>query len=60
VTDAPIAPVPRPETTPEEELSALAAVYRFILDCHARKGAAPASRPDDGTAVKEESADARS
>jgi hypothetical protein len=60
VTDAPIAPVPRPETTPEAELRALAAVYRFILDCHARKGVVPAIRPDDGTAVKEDSADAGS
>jgi hypothetical protein len=38
---------PRPDATPEVELDALAAVYRFILDCHERKKAAPASRPDD-------------
>jgi hypothetical protein len=28
---------PRPEATPEAELHALATVYRFILDCHAKK-----------------------
>ncbi len=38
---------PRPDTTPESELNALAAVYRFILDCKAKKEAAPASRSDD-------------
>jgi hypothetical protein len=29
---------PRSDTTPEAELNALANVYRFILDCHAKKG----------------------
>ena len=29
--------VPHSGTTPEGETSALAAVYRLILDCHARK-----------------------
>lgn len=28
-----------PDTTPEAELSALSAVYKFILDCHAKKDA---------------------
>lgn len=37
----------RPDATPEAELSALAAVYRFILDCHAKKMAAePTPEPD--------------
>jgi hypothetical protein len=37
--------VQRPEATPEAELSVLANVYRFILDCHAKKKAAePALR----------------
>jgi hypothetical protein len=35
---------PRPDATPEGELTALAAVYRLILDS---KKAAPESRPDD-------------
>ncbi len=39
---------PRAGTTPEEEVSALAAVYRFIvLDCHAVKKAVPDGRPND-------------
>jgi hypothetical protein len=37
----------RSDTTPESELSTLANVYRFVLDCHAKKEAAPESRPDD-------------
>ncbi len=32
--------VPREDVTPETELSALGNVYRFILDCHAKKNAA--------------------
>jgi hypothetical protein len=46
----------RPDATPEAELRALASVYRFVLDCRAKKEAAPESRPDDGTKVKEDSA----
>ena len=38
---------PRPDTTPEAELTALAAVCKFVLDCRAKKEAAPESRPDD-------------
>jgi len=37
----------RPDATPEGELSALAACYRFIFDCRAKKEAATESRPDD-------------
>ncbi len=38
---------PRAGTTPEEELSALAAAYRFIvLDCHAKRKAVPDGRSD--------------
>jgi hypothetical protein len=36
---------PRPDATPEGELSALSAVYKFILDCHERKKAARPGRP---------------
>ena len=32
--------VPRPNSTQEEELNALASVYRLILDCRAKKNAA--------------------
>ncbi len=42
----------RPDSTPEGEMNALANVYRFILDCHAKKEAAPASRPDDAKEIK--------
>ncbi len=28
---------PRPDATPETEAAALAAVYRFLLDCHPEK-----------------------
>jgi len=37
----------RHDSTAEAEQSALANVYRFVLDRHARKEAAPESRPDD-------------
>lgn len=47
---------PRPVATPEGEINALATLYRFILDCHAKKEAAPTSRPDD---AKKESKNAR-
>jgi hypothetical protein len=60
MTDANVDPVPCPETTPEGELSALAAAYRFILDCHERKRAVSESRRDDATEIKEDSADAGS
>jgi hypothetical protein len=48
----------RPDATPEAELSALAAVYRFILDSHAKKMAAePTPEPDgrNDAAIKENS-----
>jgi hypothetical protein len=55
--------VQRPDATPEAELSVLANVYRFILDCHAKKLAAePAPEPDgrnDGTKLQGDSADAQ-
>jgi len=38
----------RPDATPEAELKALAAVYRFILvDCHVKKMAARPGDPGD-------------
>jgi hypothetical protein len=46
---------PRAGTRPEEELSALAAVYRFILlDRHAEKKAVPDRRPDDVERISDE------
>jgi hypothetical protein len=52
-----IAYSPRPDATPEAELSALTNVYRYILDCHAKKKAAPRqSRPDDAKGSKHDRA----
>jgi hypothetical protein len=42
-----VAYTPRPDAIPESELSALASVYRFILDCHAKKEATRPGGPDD-------------
>jgi hypothetical protein len=54
---------PCSDATPEAELNVLANVYRFILDCHAKKKAAePAPEPDgrnDGTKLQGDSADAQ-
>ena len=38
---------PHPDATPETEAVALAAVYRFLLDCNAKKKAARPGGPDD-------------
>jgi hypothetical protein len=38
---------PRPDATPEAELDALANVYRFVLDCQAKKEGGLATAPDD-------------
>ena len=35
------------DTSPETEATVLCPVYKFVLDCHAKKEAAPESRPDD-------------
>ena len=47
MNSARISYVLRPDATPEMEVSALANVFKFVLDCHTRKEAAPESRPDD-------------
>jgi hypothetical protein len=42
-----IAYTSRPDATPGAEVNVLASVYRFILDCHAKKKAVePAPEPD--------------
>ncbi len=46
---------PRPDVAPESEANTLANVYRFILDCHAKKKASRPGGPDDA----EESENAR-
>ncbi len=45
----------RQDASQEAELSALAAVYRFILDSRKQKEAAPESRPDAGKEINERS-----
>jgi hypothetical protein len=45
----------RADATTETELSAVANVYRFVLDCHAKKVAAPESRPDDAKGSQHDS-----
>ena len=42
-----IAYAPRADTTSESEAAALAAVYRFLLDRHAKKKGAHPGAPDD-------------
>ncbi len=51
-----IAYAPHPDTKPEAQVSALANIFRFVLDCHAKKEATRPGSPDDGTEVKEDSA----
>ena len=48
---------PRPDTSDEDELNSIAAVYRFILNCRAKKagGPTPATLDNDGK-IKEASA----
>ena len=44
---------PRTDDTLNSELNALVAVYRFILDCHAKKEGGPAmAAPDDAKGSK--------
>jgi hypothetical protein len=45
----------RPDATSEGEVAALSNIFRFILDSHARKEAAPENRPDAGKESNERS-----
>ena len=49
---------PRPDVTAETELSTLAVVYRIVLNANQRGRIPYKSGPDDGTKVKEDSANA--
>jgi hypothetical protein len=40
MSSARITYTPRPDATPESELDALVAIYKFVLECHASKKAA--------------------
>lgn len=43
----------RPDATPEDELHALATVYRFVLERHARKKGGPETAPEDARKDKD-------
>jgi len=45
----------RPEASPAVELSALSAVFRYVLDCHAQKEATRPGSPDAGKEINEQS-----
>ena len=53
MSDAPhIIYTQRADTTAETEVNALAAVYRFILDCHAKKMAAELDSCNDAAKAR--------
>ncbi len=54
MSSPPITYAPRPDATPEMELSTLANVYRFVLDCRVKKKAVSAGHTD-GDDAKERS-----
>jgi hypothetical protein len=49
---------PRLDATPEAEISALSDCYRFVIESHKKKRGRllDKSGPDDGTKIKEDSA----
>jgi hypothetical protein len=50
----------RPDATPEAESNVLANVYRFILDCHAKKKGGPAKTAlDDRKGLEDDPATTR-
>jgi hypothetical protein len=55
-----IAYTPRSDATPEAELNALASVYSFILDCHAKKKATRSGGLDDAEESKNDRTDTAS
>lgn len=52
MSDTRITYAPRPDATAEAELNALAGVYRYILDCHAKKNAAGVTSTNGDDAKK--------
>jgi hypothetical protein len=55
MTSARVSYTPLPDATPESELDALAAVYAFVLEAHAKKKAAAPSG-QEGDVRKEQDA----
>jgi hypothetical protein len=47
---------PRADANHQAQLDVLAGVYRFILDCHERKKAVPADRPERPERIKDDPA----
>jgi len=47
----------RGDAAPGDEVAALSNVFKFVLDCHAKKEAARPGSPNDGTKAKEDSTD---
>jgi hypothetical protein len=50
--DPRISYAPRPDVTSEGEKWALAAVYKFVLDCNAKKKGGTRTAPDDAKEIK--------
>ena len=42
----------RSDATSEDEVAALRNIYRFIIDCHAKKEATRRGSPDDAKEIK--------
>jgi hypothetical protein len=57
---SPIAYYPRPDASPETEHLSLSAIYRFVLDCHAKKKGGPATAPDSPKGGSENDSRAKS
>jgi hypothetical protein len=45
----------RSDATSEDEVAALRNIYRFIIDCHAKKEATRSGSPDDAKEIKNDS-----
>ena len=45
----------RSDASPRAELSALANIYKFVLDCHAKNEATRPGSPDDAKEIKNDS-----
>ena len=46
---------PRTDATPAAEISAITSVYRFVLDCRAKKEGSRPGAPDAGKEINERS-----
>ena len=60
MNSAPVTYSQRSDVTPECEVAVLSNVFKYVLDCHAKKEAAFGGRLDDGTKAKGDSANVSS